>query len=504
MKGMAETILSKLEGGFISNYSLWTEEQKEAAQRIVAELEEHDFLIVRIAWVDQQGVLKSKRVPKEGFIKSLKNGLNISTGTFIFDSAYALVFNPFIPGGGYGVPEMTGCPNITLVPDPLSFKLIPWADRQAMVMCDIYFNDGQPVPYSARQVYRKALDKLKMRGMESMVGLEIEWYLTKIEDPMLGVEHNGDLGLPPAAPKVSTVEHGLWYQAEPHNQEIHEILDILAENLLKMGIPLRTMENELGPGQYEFVFDPLEGMEAADAMMYFKIATKQISRKYGYMATFMCRPHLKGFCSSGWHLHQSIIDKNTGNNLFMDENQAISEFGRHYIGGILANARAASVFTTPTINGYKRLKPNSLAPTSTVWGIFNRGVMINVHGNPGDASSHFENRIGEPGANPYLYMASQIVSGLDGVDHKIEPGEPSETPYDNDRAKLPKSLQEAVDELKRSELFLEAFGESFVKYIVAVKESEYGRYLKYVQEENIANAEVETTEWEQREYFEVL
>ncbi|MCQ6277075.1 glutamine synthetase [Bacillus sp. V3B] len=501
---MTEGILSKLEEGFISSYQLWTEEQKAAAQQIIADMEEQDFLIVRIAWVDHQGVLKSKRVPKEGFIKTLKNGLNISTGTFIFDSAYAIVFNPFIPGGGYGVPEMTGCPNITLVPDPLSFKMIPWAERQAIVMCDIYFNDGQPVPYSVRQVYRQALEKLDRRGMDSMVGLEVEWYLTKLEDPMLAVEHNGDLGTPPAAPKVSTVEHGLWYQAEPHNQEIHQFLDILAENLLQMGIPLRTMENELGPGQYEFVFDPLTGMEAADAMMYFKIATKQISRKYGYMATFMCRPHLKGFSSSGWHLHQSVIDKETGKNLFMDDRQAISEFGRHYIGGVLENAGAASVFSIPTINGYKRLKPNSLAPTSTVWGIFNRGVMINVHGSGGDPASHFENRIGEPGANPYLYMASQIVSGLYGVDHKIDPGEPSVTPYDNDQTKLPTSLREAIEELKKSEMFKEEFGESFINYIAALKESEVGRYLQYVKEENIVNADVETTEWEQREYFEVL
>lgn len=501
---MAESILSKLEEGFVGRNHLWTEEQKEAAKQIIADVEKQDFLIVRVGWVDPQGILKSKRVPKEGFLKTLKNGLNISTGTFIFDSAYAIVFNPFIPGGGYGVPEMTGCPNVTLVPDPLSFKMIPWAERQAIVMCDIYFNDGQPVPYSARQVYRKALDKLEARGMENMVGLEIEWYLTKIEDPMLAVEHNGDLGTPPLPPKVSTVEHGLWYQAEPHNQEIHDILDTLAENLLKMGIPLRTMENELGPGQYEFVFDPLKGMEAADAMMYFKIATKQLARKYGYLATFMCRPHLKGFVSSGWHLHQSVIDKETGKNLFMDDRQAISQFGRHYIGGILENARAASVFTTPTINGYKRLKPNSLAPTSTVWGIFNRGVMINVHGAAGDHASHFENRIGEPGANPYLYMASQIVSGLHGVDHKIDPGVPIETPYDNDRTKLPASLQEAVAELKKSEILKEEFGESFINYMVALKESEVRRYLQYVKEENIENAEVETTEWEQREYFEVL
>lgn len=500
---MAET-LPKFETGFIGKYHLWTEEQKAAAQKIIADIEEKDFFIVRVAWTDPHGVLKSKRVPKNVFLSTLKSGLNISTGTFIFDTAYAVVFNPFIPGGGYGVPEMTGCPNVTLVPDPLSFKYVPWTERTAIIMCDIYFSDGKPVPFSARQVYRDALSKLHERNMEIMVGLEIEWYLTKIEDPMLEVEHNGGMGMPPAAPKVKTVEHGYWYQGEPHDQAIHDFLEILAENMMKMNIPLRTMENEMGPGQYEFVFDPIPGMEAADTFMYFKMAVKQLAKMHGYMATFMCRPHLKGFYSSGWHLHQSIVDKETGKNLFMDENDAISELGKNYIGGIMENARAASVFTTPTINGYKRFKPNSLAPTRLVWGVFNRGAMINVHGNAGDPSSHMENRIGEPGANPYLYIASQIISGLNGIDHKINPGSPSLTPYAEDRPSLALSLREAVDELKRDELFKEKMGESFINYIVALKESELGRYQQYIEENNIPNADEDTTEWEQREYFEML
>ncbi|WP_394232042.1 glutamine synthetase family protein [Niallia oryzisoli] len=500
---MAET-LSKLDEGFISKYQLWTEEQRAAAEKIIADIEERDFLIVRVAWTDPHGMLKSKRVPKNVFLSSLKNGLNISTGTFIFDTAYAVVFNPFIPGGGYGVPEMTGCPNVTLVPDPLSFKYIPWTDRTAIIMCDIYFTDGKPVPFSARQVYRNALSKLHERNMEVMVGLEVEWYLTKIEDPMLDVEHNGSNGFPPVAPKVKTVEHGYWYQGDPFDQEVHDFLEILAENLMKMGMPLRTMENEMGPGQYEFVFDPIPGMEAADTFMYFKLAVKQLAKMHGYLATFMCRPHLKGFYSSGWHLHQSIVDKETGENLFMDEQEPISQLGKHYIAGILESARAASVFTTPTINGYKRFKPNSLAPTRLVWGVFNRGVMINVHGKAGDPTSHIENRAGEPGANPYLYIASQILSGLYGVDHQLDPGVPSVTPYEENRPSLALSLNEAVDELKNNEMFLEEMGTSFINYIVALKESEMGRYQQYIKEADIQNADEETTEWEQKEYFEML
>lgn len=498
------SVESILNDGVVGKHHLWTDDQKQRAREIIDELKNKDFLIVRVAWVDQHGILKSKRVPKDAFLSVLKNGLNISCGTFIFDTGYAVVFNPFIPGGGFNKSEMTGCPNFTLVPDPLTFRYIPWTERTAIIMCDIYFEDGRPTPFSSRQVYQKALDRLHGKGMENIVGLEVEWYLTKIEDPMLAVEHNGEPGFPPSAPLVSAVEHGYWYQVDPHDPAIHDFLEVLAENLLKLGLPLRTMENEWGPGQFEFVFDPLPGLEAADGLMYFKMATKHLARKYGYLATFMCRPKLKGFYSSGWHLHQSLVDKNTGQNLFMSPDSCISELGKHYIGGILKNGAAASVFTTPTINGYKRFKPNSLAPTRLVWGTKNRGAMINVHGKPGDPATHIENRVGEPGANPYLYMASQVISGLHGLEHKVDPGTPSDTPYDNERDLLPTSLIEAVEALKQNELFEQEMGEDFIRFIVAMKESEINRYLQYVQQNNIENHLEETTEWEQREYFEML
>ena len=501
---MENTLVKAPEEGFIEKFGLWSEEQKMAAEKIIADIEELDFLIVRIGWVDQHGVLKSKRVPKEGFIKTLKNGLNTSTGTFIFDTSSVVIFNPFIPGGGHDVPEMEGCPNVTLVPDPLTFKFIPYAERTAMVICDIYFNNGQPFPFSSRYIYSKALKELEARGLENVVGLEVEWYLTKLEDQMLDVQYNGTPGVPPVAPKVKSVTHGYWYQGEPYDQGLHDFMEVLAENLMKMGLPLRTMENEMGPGQLEFVFDPLKGMEAADAFIYFKMVTKQLAFKYGYMASFMCRPALNGFYSSGWHLHQSIVQKETGENLFVSQDEPISEFGKYYLGGILQNAPAASVFTTPTINGYKRYKPNSLAPTRTVWGVFNRGAMVNVHGIAGDEASHIENRVGEPGANAYLYMASQVISGLHGVDNQINPGKPSDTPYDNEQPQIPTSLEEALSLLKENEVFQQALGSSYINYISAIKENEVARYKQFLIDHELSGQDFEPTEWEQREYFELL
>ena len=124
--------------------------------------------------------------------------------------------------------------------------------------------------------------------------------------------------------------------------------------------------------------------------------------------------------------------------------EVLSAFGRGYLAGLLQHARASAVFTTPTINGYKRYRSYSLAPDRAIWGRDNRGVMIRVLGGAGDTATRLENRIGEPAANPYLYMASQILSGLDGVDRKLDPGPSADAPYETKAALLPKSLREAV------------------------------------------------------------
>ena len=117
-------------------------------------------------------------------------------------------------------------------------------------------------------------------------------------------------------------------------------------------------------------------------MVLFRSAVKQIARRHGYHATFMCRPKLPNVFASGWHLHQSIVSRASGENAFMakDRGEALSPFGRAYLAGLLEHARASTVFTTPTINGYKRYRSYSLAPDRAIWGRDNRGVMIRVLG----------------------------------------------------------------------------------------------------------------------------
>jgi glutamine synthetase len=272
------------------------------------------------------------------------------------------------------------------------------------------------------------------------------------------------------------------------------ILDLIRRDIITLGLPLRSMEVEYGPSQAEFTFQPTVGLVPADTMILFRSAVKQIAHRHGYHATFMCRPRIPNVVSSGWHLHQSIVARNGGENAFMSKvtGEPLAPFGRHYLGGLLEHARASTVFTAPTINGYKRYRSYSLAPDRAIWGRDNRGVMLRVLGGPGDKATRLENRVGEPAANPYLYLASQILSGLDGVDRSLDPGPSADTPYETKATFLPKSLREAVSALEEDPFFRSTMGAEFVDYYVHIKNAEIDRF------------QAEVTEWEQREYFEMF
>jgi glutamine synthetase len=226
-------------------------------------------------------------------------------------------------------------------------------------------------------------------------------------------------------------------------------------------------------------------------MMLFRSAVKQICRRQGCHATFMTRPKLENVMSSGWHLHQSLRDRRSSANVFMS-NDGLSRAGRSFLAGLLAHACAAAAFTTPTINGYKRYRGYSLAPDRVIWGRDNRGAMIRVLGGPGDAATRLENRVGEPAANPYLYMASQVVTGLDGMERMLDPGPPADAPYEVEARHLPKSLEQALAALREDACLAAGFGKNFIDYYVRIKEAEIARYQS------------EVTEWEQREYFELF
>ncbi len=476
---------------FVARHGLWTEEQKEAAARLRRVAEERELEVIRLGFPDQHGVLRGKTLIASEALKSLESGCSITTTMFAKDTAHRTVFPVFTPGGGFGLPEMQGAADVMMVPDPTTFRVLPWAPKTGWVMCDVYFNDGRPVPFATRQLSRGVLEQLGARGYDLVAGLEVEFHVFKLQDPKLSP---ADAGQPGTPPEVSLLSQGYQDLTEQRFDQMEPVLEIIRRDVLALGLPLRSVEVEFGPSQCEFTFQPARGLAPADNMVLFRSAVKQICQRHGYHATFMCRPRIPSVMSSGWHLHQSVVERATGRNAFMatESNEPLSPMGYAYLAGLLAHARASAVFTTPTINGYKRYRSYSLAPDRAIWGRDNRGVMIRVLGGANDAATRLENRVGEPAANPYLYMASQILSGLDGVDRKLDPGPSADTPYETKAPLLPKSLREAVSALKDDPFFREKFGAEFVDYYTHIKNAEIDRFL------------AEVTDWEHREYFELF
>jgi glutamine synthetase len=277
-------------------------------------------------------------------------------------------------------------------------------------------------------------------------------------------------------------------EVEPATRRIREVLD-------RMGIELRSIEVEYGANQLELTLDPIAGLGSADAMVLLRSTIKQVARRSGYHATFMCRPQLTESKSSGWHLHQSLLSAGAdgGCNVFVpgDGEGPISAVGRHFIAGQLAHASAACAFANPTINGYKRFQPYSMAPDRIAWARDNRGAMIRLVGSAEDGTTHLENRIGESAANPYLYMASQLHSGLEGIDAGLPLPPSADDPYTTEAGRLPANLREAVDSLEADTGLTAAMGAQFVGYYAAIKRAEIARFERTV------------TDWEQREYFDL-
>jgi glutamine synthetase len=452
---------------------------------VLKEIEARGLKCVRFSFPDQHGVLRGKTLAAAEVRAALERGVTVTSTLLLKDTSHRTVFPAFTPGGGVGMPELQGAADILMMPDASTFRVLPWAPDTGWVLCDLRLPDGRPLPYDSRALLRKALEKLG--DYEFIAGLEVEFHVFRIRDVNL---RPSDAGQPGTPPDVELLTSGYQYLTEQRYDLIDPVVQLLREGLEQLQLPLRSFEVEFGPSQFEFTTAPLNGLAAADAMVLLRSAVKQIARRHGYHATFMCRPKLPNVMSSGWHLHQSLSRK--GKNVFASDKDELSQLGRQYLAGLLAHARAACAFSTPTINGYKRYRPYSLAPDRVIWGKENRGALLRVIGAPGSSATRIENRIGEPAANPYLYFASQIYSGLDGMARRAEPPAPADTPYEAKAESLPRTLAEALEALRADSVLREGFGDTFVDYYRRLKEAEIARY------------DLEVSDWEHREYFDLF
>jgi glutamine synthetase len=465
-------------------------ERQEMTATILGTIDQEKLEVIRVAFVDTHGIVRVRPIEARLFTQAARNGVAFTTALLAMDSANSIFQNVFAHDGGFGRDTMGGGGDMLAILDLATFRVLPWAHKCGWVLSDLYLKSGERCSLDPRLIMQTACNRLAKQGLTYVVGLEIECHILKVVDPQNSLS---DCTQPPTAPIVEAFRHGYQYMSDNTLDHLEPVITPIRHALIGVGLPLRIIEAEWGPGQIEISLDPLENMAAADAVILLRGAVKQVCRRMGLLASFMAKPALPNVYSCGWHLHQSLFHTTSGRNAFAAGGTLMSDLGLHFIGGLLEHAPAMTAFSNPTINGYKRLNANPLAPNRVVWAHDNKGAMCRLVGGMGDASTHIENRSGDPAANPYLYMGTQIIAGLDGIEKRIDPGEPASDPYaQTENPRMPSSLNEAVDALSASTMFREALGDEFIDHYVSVRRHEIGRFHSHV------------TDWEHREYFEAF
>ena len=425
---------------------------------------------ISLQFTDIVGIVKSVTIPIDELDTALDNGT-------WFDGSSVEGFARIAESDMY------------LVPDPSTYAVIPWeqdSSPTARLICDVYTPEGKPFEGDPRYILRRAMAEAQERGWVYNTGPEPEFFLFKRDGDGQAVSRPHDMG---GYFDLST-DRGGTVRKEMSNA------------LAAFGIRVEASHHEVSPGQQEIDFRYTNALTAADNVVTFKTTLKEVARRHGLHATFMPKP-IAGINGSGMHVHQSIIQAETGENLFADptDPSGLSSLGRRFIGGQLAHAKGMCAVLAPLVNSYKRLVPGYEAPVYISWGQINRSALIRVPQVQADRpeSTRLELRCPDPSCNPYLAFAVMLRTGLDGIEQELDPPDISNEDlyHIDDRGRealglstLPGSLGEALEEMKRSavvqdtlglhifERFIEAKAIEWQEYCIQVSEWESERYLR--------------------------
>jgi len=425
----------------------------DAAVALLDQVAGSDLETIRVVFADTHGVLRGKTIVASALPSVFDKGLNVPSTLLLKDTAHKTAYSVWQAGTNA---PMQGAGDILLVPDPATFRPLPWAPHSAWLMCD------------------------------AVALLEVEFHVFALDGPN---DAHTDATMPPRAPRTRNLTQGWQFLTDAHYAQLEPVMDDLRRMAAGLGMSVRSTEVEMGPSQFEFTFDPSDPMTHADNMMMFRAGVKQVCAAQGLHATFMCRPVVPNAAASGWHLHQSLRRLSDGEAVFATPDGALTPECSAWIAGLLAHARESCLLSTPTVNGYKRYQPHQLAPDAVVWGRDNRGAMVRAILPAGDRAARVENRVAEPTANPYLFFASQIECGLSGLRNGWEAPAATEDPYGAGFQKLPRSLGEAISAFDGGALYRGAWGDQVVDHLVTLKRAEWDRYLAAL------------SQWEQDEYF---
>jgi glutamine synthetase len=440
---------------------------------------ESQIEVVRFEQSDTHGIARSKLIPARHVARFAEDGLNFLLGQLGFDAQAGVA-----PGSGYL--EELGFPDSRIFPDLTTFRVLPWLDATARLLCEPHFYDGRPAGAAPRYVARRQLEALEALGYRVRTGFEYEFYLR---------DANGEPPYP-----------GIQIFATLRNEFDGAFVRQLIRDLRAVDVDIITANAEYGPGQQEINFAPDWGIAGADAAFSFKHGVKEIARQHGYVASFMTRPY-GDQSSSGCHFHHALYRVADGGNAFDDPSAAdgLSTLTRQFIAGQIAHAPALAALYAPTVNCAKRYRLYSFAPTNATWGLENRTVGIRIKGIRG-SNTHVENRMPCAASNPYLVLAGTLAAGIDGISRGLEPPAPVEgMAYGMDGVTdLPTTLGAALDALEADTALRAALGEEFVKLFVAVKRHEIGKARSAIPNFDTPAFHDSVDEWEREELFEFL
>ena len=276
---------------FADKCGLNTSARQAQVQRVLALAQASGLEWTRLVWCDVHGSLRGKTWVTSELANAFAEGMGMVSTLMLKDTSDRTVYKVFEADVKNELPGFEGASNVMLLPDPSTFKILPWAEKTGWLLCQPWFPNAQAVPYDSRRILQAALEKLAVKGWGMRAGLEVEFHIYQLKDATHGADANPALASwPGPAPEVSMIHPGynllneLWFdRAEP-------ALRIVKQTAQALGLPLLSLEIELGPSQVEAVFKATDAMTAADNMVLFRSAVKQALRRAGYHATFMCRP----------------------------------------------------------------------------------------------------------------------------------------------------------------------------------------------------------------------
>lgn len=413
---------------------------------------------------DQAGIARGKMMPSKKFLSetslALPSAVFMTTisGEYPEDSSY------------FHYPETDG--DLKMVPDLSTLSLVPWEDDPtAQVICDLVDRKGNYVEFTPRNVLRRVLSMYKDLGLSPVVAPEIEFYLVhKNTDPDYPLK-------PPVGRSGRSISGGNGYSIAGVN-EFDDLIDDIYHFSEAQGLEIDTLIHEEGIGQFEINLRHGDPLRLADQVFLFKRTIREAAFKHDIYATFMAKP-IQGQPGSSMHIHQSLVDSLTGDNVFSDENGEETDLFRYYIGGLQKHIPSALVMLAPYVNSYRRLVPSASAPINAHWGYDNRTAAFRIPVSQPSAR-RVENRIPSSDTNPYLAIAASLTCGLIGIIDKITPDEPAAEGVNDGKISFPRGLLESVSLFEEDERLQQVLGTSFAHTYAAIKRAEFDTFMEVI------------------------